>query len=91
MELKLNNLLNYNPWFTWWLFPSPGCGESCEFVFARGSFVHQKCSNYALINLLFGLCRSVLVIDLLITLPVHILKLQHAFQLPKCCKLGNVP
>jgi hypothetical protein len=38
--------------------PSSGHGESCEFVFARGLFVHQKCSNYTLTNL-FGLCRSV--------------------------------
>jgi hypothetical protein len=43
----------------WWLPPSPGHGESCESVFARGSFVHQKCSNSTLTNLLFGLCRSV--------------------------------
>jgi hypothetical protein len=35
-----------------------GCGESCESVFARGLSVHQKCSNYALTNLLFNLCRS---------------------------------
>jgi len=39
--------------------PSPGYGKSHESVFARGSFMHQKCSNYALTNLLFGLCRSV--------------------------------
>jgi hypothetical protein len=25
----------------WWLPPSLGRGESCEFVFAHGSFVHQ--------------------------------------------------
>jgi hypothetical protein len=43
----------------WWLPPSPGRGKSCEYVFARGSFVHQKCYSYALTNLLFGLCRSV--------------------------------
>jgi hypothetical protein len=43
----------------WWLPPSSGRGESCESVYARASFVHQKCSNYALTNLLFGLCRSV--------------------------------
>jgi hypothetical protein len=34
---------------------SPGRGESCKSMFARGSSVHQKCSNYALTNLLFGL------------------------------------
>jgi hypothetical protein len=52
----------------WWLPSSPDRGESCEFVFAYGSFVHQKCSSYALTNLLFGLCRFVWVIDLLVTL-----------------------
>jgi hypothetical protein len=38
-------------------------GESCEFVFTYGSSMHQKCSNYALTNLLFGLCKSVWIID----------------------------
>jgi hypothetical protein len=38
--------------------PSSGRGESYEFVFARGSSMHQKCSNYALTNSLFGLCKS---------------------------------
>jgi hypothetical protein len=31
--------------------------------------VHQKCSNYTLTNLLFGLCRSVWIIDLLVIHP----------------------
>jgi hypothetical protein len=31
--------------------------------------MHQKCSNYALTNLLFGLCRSVNIINPLITCP----------------------
>jgi len=31
--------------------------------------MHQKCSNYALTNLLFGLCRSMWIIELLVTLP----------------------
>jgi hypothetical protein len=53
----------------WWLPPSVGHGESCEFVFACGSSMHQKCSSYALTNMLFGLCKSVWVIDLLVTLP----------------------
>jgi hypothetical protein len=51
----------------WWLPPNLGRGEFCESMFASDSSVHQKCSNYALINLLFGLCRSVWRIDLLIT------------------------
>jgi hypothetical protein len=35
--------------------------------------MHQKCSNYALTNLLFGLCKFVWVIDLFVTLlsPYH--------------------
>jgi len=49
--------------------PSLRCGESCEFEFARGSFVHQECSNYALTNLLFGLCKFVWIIDLLVARP----------------------
>jgi hypothetical protein len=44
---------------------SPGRDESCESMFARGLSMHQKCFNYALTNLLFGLCRSVWIIDLL--------------------------
>jgi hypothetical protein len=42
----------------WWLPPSLGGGESYESEFAHGSSWHQKCSNYALTNLLFGLCKS---------------------------------
>jgi hypothetical protein len=36
--------------------------EPCDFsksVSTCGSFVHQMCSNYALTNLLFNLCRFV--------------------------------
>jgi hypothetical protein len=33
--------------------PSLGRRESYEYVFTHGSSVHQKCSNYALTNLLF--------------------------------------
>jgi hypothetical protein len=42
--------------------PTLGCGESCESEFTRGSSEHQKCFNYALTNLLFGLCRFMRVI-----------------------------
>jgi hypothetical protein len=49
----------------WWLPPSPGYGEFYESMFAYGSFVHQKCSNYALTNLLFGLCKYVWVLTCL--------------------------
>jgi hypothetical protein len=46
----------------WWLPPSLGYGESCESMFAHSSSMHQKCSNYTLTNLLFGLCKSMWVI-----------------------------
>ncbi len=58
--------------------PSSGRGESCEFVFAHGSFVHQKCSSYGLTNFLFGLCMSVWVIELLVNFPsLHFGALTH--------------
>ncbi len=48
-------------------FPKFGpCGESYKFVYACGLIVHQKCSNYKLSNLLFGLCRFVWIIDPLV-------------------------
>jgi hypothetical protein len=53
----------------WLLPPSPSRDESCEFMFAHGSYMHQKCSNYAFTNLLFGLYRSMWIIDLLVTHP----------------------
>jgi hypothetical protein len=49
--------------------PSLGHVEFYESMFARGLFVHQKCFNYTLTNLLFGLCKSVWIIDLLIIHP----------------------
>ncbi len=57
---------------TWWFIPSLSHGESCESVYARGSFMHQKCSNYILTNLLFGLCISIWIINsLVIRLSLH--------------------
>jgi len=47
--------------------PSSNRGEFYESVSTCDSSVHQKCSNYELINLLFDLCRSVRIIDLLFT------------------------
>ncbi len=41
-------------------------------------FLAPKCSNYAITNLLFGLCRPVWVNKLLVNLPSPILELQHA-------------
>jgi hypothetical protein len=51
----------------WWLPPSLSHDESCESMFARGLSVHEKCFNYTLTNLLFGLCKFMWIIDLLIT------------------------
>jgi hypothetical protein len=75
----------------WWLLPSLGRGESCEFVFARGLSMHQKCSNYILTNLLFGLCRSMWIIELLVTLPSPHLIILARRSTPKCRKPGSVP
>jgi hypothetical protein len=74
--LGQNDIWVLAPWLSientirgrWWLPPSPDRGESCESVFVCGSFMHQKCSNYALTNLLFGLYRSMWVIALLVNI-----------------------
>jgi len=75
----------------WWFPPSLSRGESCEFMFACDSFVHQKCSNYALINLLFGLCRSMWVIDLFVTLFSPHPEALPRPSTPKCYELKNIP
>jgi hypothetical protein len=41
-------------------------------------FYAPKCSKHTLTNLLFGLCKSVWVIELLVNLPSPILELQQA-------------
>ncbi len=74
----------------WWLPPSLGRGESWKSKFACGLFMHQKCSNYTLTNLLF-LCRFVWVIELLVNLPSPIPELQHAPLLPKCYEPRSAP
>jgi hypothetical protein len=56
----------FGSWWVLWIRVCPWW--SYESVFARGSFVHQKCSNYALTNSLFGLCRSAWIINLLVIL-----------------------
>jgi hypothetical protein len=38
-------------------------------MYACGSSMHQKCSNYALTNLFFGLCKSLWIIDPFIICP----------------------
>jgi hypothetical protein len=58
---------------TWPKWGCDSCDESCKSVFAHGSSMHQKCSNYALTNLLFRLYRSVWIIDpLVIRLNFHL-------------------
>jgi hypothetical protein len=44
-------------------------------VYAYGSCMHQKCFNYALTNLLFGLCKFVWMFDSLIIHPSPHLKI----------------
>jgi hypothetical protein len=47
---------------------------TCDF------FVHQKCYNHALINLWFGLSRSMCIIDPIVTRPtLHPEALAHLF------------
>jgi hypothetical protein len=75
----------------WCLPPSPNHSESCESMFAHGSSVHQKCSNYALTNLLFGLCKSVWTIDLLNTRPNPHSKAPDTPLPPKCYKPRSIP
>jgi hypothetical protein len=50
-----------------------------------------KCSNYALTNLLFDLCRFVWVIEVFINLPSLIPKLQHSLLPSKCYEPRNTP
>jgi hypothetical protein len=50
----------------WWLPLSSNHGESCKSMYAHCSSMYKKCSNFALTNL-FGLCRSVWIIDSLVT------------------------
>jgi hypothetical protein len=67
----------------WWLPPSSGRDESYESVFARGSSMHQKCFNYALTNLLFGFCKFMWVINLLVILPSPYLGVPASPSTPK--------
>ncbi len=65
--------------------PNPSYDEFCESMYTRCSFVHQKCSNYALTNLLFGLCVSIWIID---TLATH---LNPLFDLWNAVNEGKYP
>ncbi len=50
-----------------------------------------KCSNYALTNLLFDLCRSVWIIEVFFNLLSPIPKLQHTLLPSKVCEPGSAP
>ncbi len=47
--------------------------------------------HYALINLLFGLCKSMWINDMLVICINPIPKLQHAPLPPKCCESRSIP
>jgi len=69
----------FEPWWVLWIHAT------------LGSSVHQRCSNCRLTNLLFGLCRSVWVIKVLINLfSPHSKALAHPSTL-KCCGPGACP
>jgi hypothetical protein len=66
----------------WWIL----------WVYVCSWFVRApKCCNYTLTNLLFGLCRSVWVNEVLVNLPSPMSKLQHAPLPPKCYEPKNAP
>ncbi len=89
---SMENKKGYYKERMWWLPPSLGHGESCESVCAYDLFVHQMCSNYALTNLLFGLYKSIWIIDpLVICLSPHLEAPAQPSYLLKCCELGSVP
>ncbi len=70
--------LKSGPWWILW-------------VFVCSWFVHAaKCFNYAITNLLFGLCRLVWVSKLLVNLPSPIPELQHAPLPIKCYEPQSV-
>jgi hypothetical protein len=76
----------------WWLPPTSGHGESCESVYARGLSVHQKCFNYVLTNLLFSLCKSIWIIDPLVThLSLNPKLLACPFYPQNAASLGTYP
>jgi hypothetical protein len=69
----------FEPWWVLWVCVCPW--------FVRA----PKYCNYALTNLLFGLCRSVWVSEVLINLPNPISELQHTPLPPKCYEPRNAP
>jgi hypothetical protein len=71
----------FRPWWVLWVL----------WVHVCPWFIHApKCSNYALTNL-FGLCRSVWMIELLINFLSPISEFQHAPLPSKCYEPGSAP
>ncbi len=75
----------------WWLPPTLSCDESYESMFVCASSMHQKCSSYALTNLLFGLCKFMWIIDFLINLHSPNPEAPAQPFTPMCCELRNTP
>ncbi len=69
----------FGPWWVLWVCV-------CSW-FVRA----PRCSNYALTNLLFSLCKSVWVIEMLVNLPSPIMELQHAPLPSKSCEPRSMP
>jgi hypothetical protein len=71
--------LKSKPWWVLWVCVCPW-------------LVHApKCSNYALTNLLFNLCKSMWVVEMLVNLPSPIPELEHAPLPSKCCDPWSTP
>jgi hypothetical protein len=71
--------LKFGPWWVLWV---------CGYLW----LVHApKCSNYALTNLLFDLCKSMWVNELLVNLLNLILEIQHAPLPLKCYEPKSMP
>ncbi len=77
------NNIEYYKGGRWWLSFNLGHGEFYDFVYVCDSFMHQKCSNYALTNLLFGLCKFVWIVDLLVSFPNPHPRIQARISYPR--------
>jgi len=67
----------------WWILWVCAC--------LGGSFMHQKCFNYALTNLFFGLFRFVWIIDSFIICSSFHFGVSAHPSIPKCYELRNIP
>jgi hypothetical protein len=69
----------FGPWWVLWVYV-------CSWLVRA-----PKCFNHALTNLLFGLCKSMWIIELLVNLPNPIPKLKQTPLPPKCYEPRSVP